>query len=184
MKTNSILILAFLLISSIAIGQKYSTKTGSIKFTSETLLETITAFNHQVEATIDTETGDFIFNVLMKSFKFENALMQEHFNDNYVESDTYPNATFVGKVANYEEVDFQVGGTFDVVVEGKLTIHGVTKKVSEKGSLRISDGSILGVSVFNILLSDYKIKISQLAAMKLSNSIAITVELDLDYVNL
>jgi len=183
MKINSIIIAAFLMIASVAAGQKYVTKNGTIKFFSDAPLEKIEAVNSQVNSALDSETGDFVFKVLMKSFNFEKALLQEHFNENYVESDKYPNATFVGKITNLSHEELQTDGTFDAIIEGKLTIHGVTKEVSEKGTLTYNDGSIFGKSVFSILLADYKIKIPGAVAKNISETVEITVEVDLDLLN-
>ena len=88
-------------------AQKYITKTGFIRFYSDAPLEKIEALNRQVNAALDITSGDLVFKVLMKSFHFEKALMQEHFNENYVESDKYPNAEFRGKITNLKDISFQ-----------------------------------------------------------------------------
>ena len=110
-------------------AQRFITKTGFIKFYSDSPLEKIEAHNRQVNAAMDASTGDFVFRVLIKSFEFEKALMQEHFNENYLESDKFPNATFLGKVTNIKEINSAREGNYDALVEGKLTIHGVTQAV-------------------------------------------------------
>jgi len=184
MKIKAFIVFVTVLITSVSFGQKYVTKNGSIKFFSDAPLEKIEAINNQVNAALNTETGDLVIKVLMKSFIFEKALMQEHFNENYVESDKYPNATFLGKVTNTSEVNFQKSGHYKATVEGKLTIHGVTRTVKEKGTLTISDGKIMAVSVFPVLLSDYEIKIPGAIAGKISESIEITVEVTMDILNL
>ena len=97
---QAIAILIFITLGMSGNAQKYITKNGYIKFYSETPIETIEAHNRQVNSALDRETGDFVFKVLMRSFEFEKALMQEHFNENYVESENFPNATFKGKVTN------------------------------------------------------------------------------------
>ena len=97
----SFLLIFGLLISLPAFSQKYLTKNGSIRFYSETPMETIQADNKQVNSALDVQTGDFVFKVLIKSFLFEKALMQEHFNENYMESDKMPDATFTGKILLY-----------------------------------------------------------------------------------
>jgi len=71
-----------------------------------------------VNAALDTESGDFVFRVLIRSFEFEKALMQEHFNENYLESHKFPNASFQGKVTNLSEIDFTKDGTYEATVEG------------------------------------------------------------------
>jgi len=152
----SIVLLAFTISSY---SQKYITKNGMVKFHSESPMETIEAINKQVNAALDTETGDMVFKVLIKGFEFEKALMQEHFNENYMHSDDFPNSTFLGKVTNLNDLDFTADAKYEVNVEGELTIKGVTKKVSEKGTLTVKDGKILADAVFPVTLSDYEVKI-------------------------
>lgn len=160
-------------------AQKYITKTGHIRFFSTTPMEDIEAHNRQVNAALDEQTGDFVFKVLMKSFQFEKALMQEHFNENYAESDKFPNASFKGKVLNIKDVDFTKNGIYQATIEGDLTIKGVTKKVSEKGTFEVKDGMVLGKSTFTILLADYNFKIPGAVANKISNTIQIDVDVNL-----
>ncbi len=182
MKKNiSVMILA-LLVTATAFGQNYVTKTGHIKFYSETPIETIEAHNHAVNSAINPESGDFVFKVLVKSFEFEKALMQEHFNENYMESDKYPNAVFKGKIANVADIDFAKDGTYDAVVKGDLSIHGVTKAVEEKGTFTVKDGKIQGRSVFNVPLEDYEIKVPGAVKKQISESIEISVDVMLEEV--
>ena len=177
----TVLCLAFL--ASTAHSQKFITKTGHIKFYSDGVIEKIEAHNHQVNAALDAGTGDFVFRVLMKSFEFEKALMQEHFNENYVESDKFPNAAFVGKVTNMKEINTAKDGIYDALAEGKLTIHGVTQPVKEKGRFEVKDGKLSGKARFNILLSDYNIKIPGAVANNISRSVEIDVDLSFDKLN-
>lgn len=181
---NSSKILAVLFIglfSTLAVSaQKYITKNGHIMFYSETPIETIEAHNKQVNAALDTETGDFVFKVLIKSFQFEKALMQEHFNENYLESDKYPNATFQGKVANIAAIDFSKEGSYEAVIEGDLTIHNVTRKISEKGTFTVKTGDIIqGTSKFIVKPSDYDIKIPKAVVQNIAETIEVTVNIDM-----
>lgn len=160
-------------------SQKYLTKNGNIKFYSETPLETIEADNQQVNAALDPLTGDFVFKVLMKSFQFEKALMQEHFNENYVESHKYPNATFQGKITNLDQLDFNSPGTYDAMVEGSLTIHGVTQQISEKGTFTVENDKIKGYSKFNVKPEDYEIKIPKAVINNIAEVIEVTVDVEL-----
>jgi polyisoprenoid-binding protein YceI len=164
-------------------AQRFITKTGHIKFYSDSPLEKIEAHNRQVKAVIDATTGDFLFTVLMKSFEFEKALMQEHFNENYVESDKFPNATFLGKVTNIKEVNIAKDGTYAAVVEGKLTLHGITRSVKEKGTFEVKGGKLTGKAIFNILLADYDIKIPGAVTKNISKTIEITVDVVLEKLN-
>jgi len=178
-----LLIACLAVVSMTATAQKFITKTGHIKFYSDSPMEKIEAHNRQVNAALDAATGDFVFRVLMKSFDFEKALMQEHFNENYVESDKYPNALFLGKVTNIKDVNVSKDGVYEATVEGKLTIHGVTQVVKEKGSFEVKEGKLNGRAKFNILLSDYNIKIPGAVTNNVSKSIEITVEVSLEKLN-
>lgn len=175
------LIITFVILTSLSgFSQKYMTKNGSIRFYSETPIETIQADNKQVNSALDIQTGDFVFKVLMKSFVFEKALMQEHFNENYVESDKFPNATFQGKITNLSAISFLKEGTYEATVEGDLTIHGVTKKISEKGTFTVKAGDkIHGTSKFMVKPADYGIKIPSTVMNNIAETIEVTVDVEL-----
>jgi polyisoprenoid-binding protein YceI len=175
-----VLVIAGMFVSFTASSQKYITKTGHIKFYSETPVETIEADNNQVNAALDIQSGDLVFKVLIKSFQFEKALMQEHFNENYLESDKFPNSTFQGKVSNLSAIDFTKEGTYDAVLEGDMTIHGVTKKISEKGTFTVKAGDrIQGTSKFNVKPADYDIKIPGAVVKNIAETIEVTVDIEL-----
>lgn len=177
---SSILIIIGLLMNLTGYSQKYMTKNGSIHFYSETPIETIQADNKQVNSALDIQTGDFVFKVLMKSFVFEKALMQEHFNENYVESDKFPNATFQGKVSNLSAINFTKEGTYEATVEGDLTIHGVTRKISEKGTFTVKPGDIIHAnSKFMVKPADYDIKIPATVMKNIAETIEVTVDVEL-----
>lgn len=175
-----IIVVSVLMIMFEVNAQRYITKNGHIKFYSETLMETIEANNQQVNCALDVSTGDFVFKVLMKSFEFEKALMQEHFNENYVESDKYPNATFKGKVVNVKDFDFTSDNTFEVEVDGEITMHGETNKVAEKGTFTVKDGQITGTSTFIIKPEDYSIKIPKTVVDNIAEEIEVTVKVKLE----
>ncbi|MEI7898047.1 MAG: YceI family protein [bacterium] len=184
MRTISIFfVLAFVTVFS-AGAQKFITKSGHIKFFSDSPLEKIEAHNRQVNSALDMATGGFVFKVLLKSFEFEKALMQEHFNENYVESDKFPAATFVGKVTNIKDVDITKDGVYNADVEGKLTLHGVTKDVKEKGTFEMKQGKLIGKAKFNLAVADYKISIPGSVSNNLSKTIEVTVDITLDKANM
>jgi len=172
------LIISFIVLMAVAVEaqEKYFTKTGRIEFFSKSPMEDIEARNKSVAAVLDSKSGALQFSVLMRGFEFEKALMQEHFNENYVESNKYPKAEFKGSVTNNSEVNYSVDGTYPVKVAGTLTIHGVTQKVQTTGTIKVAGGKIEAVSSFNIKLSDYKIKIPSVVKDKVSNNIKITVD--------
>jgi len=172
-----------LCIISAANAQKYSTKNGKISFFSQTTAEKIEAHNNQVNSALDISNGDFVFKVLIRGFEFEKALMQEHFNENYLESDKYPNSIFKGKITNIKDINFTKEGKYNVMAEGNLTIHNVTQKVSVKGALEVKGGDILADTKFNVMLSDYNIKIPNTVINNISESLEIKVNVELKKLN-
>jgi hypothetical protein len=174
---KQLLIAVFIFASLSGTAQdKYFTKTGKIEFISKAPLEDIEAKNKTVAAILDIKTGALQFSVLMRSFEFEKALMQEHFNDNYVESDKFPKAEFKGTVVNNSAINYTKDGNYPAKVKGLLSIHGVTKEVVANGTIKVYGGKIDAAAVFNILLSDYKIKIPAGVKNKLSNNVSISVD--------
>ena len=183
MKTKYLIITIIVLLSTSVFGQRYITKTGHIWFHSEAPLETIEAHNSQVNAAMDIKTGAIVFKVLMKSFIFEKALMQEHFNENYIESTFYPNATFQGKITNFEHIDFSTPGTYKAEITGELTIHNMTNKVMATGTLEVTPEIIHGKSKFSIQVADYNIRIPDVVAGKIAEEVDIYVDIQLKELN-
>lgn len=183
MKRSLVLIIMFLMAFSSSEAQKYLTKTGKIRFFSDAPLEKIEAVNNQVNAALNISTGDLVFKVLIKSFTFEKALMEEHFNENYLESDKSPTSTFSGKVVNISEMDFSQDVKYTAEVEGTLTIHGVSRPVKASGTLEGKDGKIIGKSVFTVNTKDYDIKIPSAVVKNIAESIEITVDVVLEKLN-
>jgi polyisoprenoid-binding protein YceI len=159
---------------------KYFTKSGKIYFNASAKLEKVEATNRSVVAVMDTKTGAVQFAVMLKGFDFEKALMQEHFNENYVESDKYPKAEFAGKVTNNQEINYTRDGVYPVKVSGKLTLHGQTKEVSATGKITVKGGKIQLDSDFEVLLSDFKIDIPGLVKENISNNTRISVQCQLE----
>ena len=156
-------------------AQKYLTKNGYIGFYSHTPLEEIKADNNQVVSALDISTGEMVFQALIKSFHFDRALMEEHFNENYMESDKIPKSVFKGKITNLSDVDFSKPGTYNVTVEGDLTIHDVTNKIRSKGTIEVVDGGINANSKFNVVPEDYKITIPGVVRDKIDKTLEVTV---------
>lgn len=171
-------ILSSFLISTIN-AQKFYTKNGKISFFSSASMENIEAHNRSVSAVVDAGSGDVQFAVLMKGFEFKKALMQEHFNKNYVESDKFPKSSFNGKVVNNGDIKYTVNGTYNAQVKGKLTIHGVTREVDIPGTITVSEGKLSIRSTFNVLLADYNISIPRIYKDNIAKSIRVSVDCSL-----
>lgn len=168
-------------ISAISTAQeKYYTKGGKIRFFSKTNVEDIDASNKSAVCILDSKTGDLQFAVLMKGFEFKKALMQEHFNKDYVESDKFPKAEFKGQITNNGEIKYTADGTYTANAKGKLTIHGVTKDIETTGTISVKTGKITTASTFNIQLPDYNIKVPGFTRSQISDNIKITVDCPLD----
>ena len=166
---------AFVFISGFVSAQdKIFTKSGKISFYSKAAIEDIEAFNKTTTVVIDIQTGEFQFSVPMKGFEFRKALMQQHFNENYIESDKYPKSDFKGSIVNSSDIDFKKNGTYDAKAKGKLTIHGVTKDIEADGKIIVNESKIALNSVFSVSLQDYKIKNDKVN--NISNNIKITVD--------
>ncbi len=153
-------------------------RTARVKFFSTTPVENIDAVNNEATSFINTKTGDIVFAVLIKSFRFEKALMEEHFNENYMESSKYPKSDFKGKINNLNEVNFQKDGEYAVKVSGNLTMHGVTKPVTADGKITVKGGKVFATSKFKVKLDDYKIERPAVVANKIADTIEVTVEAD------
>lgn len=169
---------SFLALSSAFAQDKYFTKNGQVTFFSGTPMENIEANNTNASSVLDARSGKMEFAVLMKAFKFEKALMEEHFNENYVESGKYPKASFSGAIANLDAVDFKKNGTYKVNVKGNLTIHGVTKEIEAPGTVTVENGKVKANSVFNVAPEDYKIEIPKLVREKIAKQVKVTVNMD------
>lgn len=173
------IIFSLLFIASFVLvnGQNiYMTKSGKISFYSRSKVEKVEADNNEVSSIINTTTGEMVFAVLLKGFHFDRALMEEHFNENYVESDKFPKSTFKGKITNISSVNFSKDGVYPVTVDGDLTLHGVTKKVSSPGSITIKSANVSAFSKFSVKMKDFNITIPALVADKISEEIDITVD--------
>ena len=177
MKKITALVLIGMCSITLTHAQKYLTRTGSIRFFSKAPLENIEAYNNQVSGILDLETGGMAFTVLMKAFTFEKALMQEHFNEKYVESQLYPKATFKGTVKDFDSFEIS-SEQRHVTVSGKLTIHGVTKDISAPATLmKDTKGNIEGTSVFYIDIQDYQIKVPAAVRKNIADNIEIKVNM-------
>ncbi|HEU4789877.1 MAG TPA: YceI family protein [Flavobacterium sp.] len=155
------------------------TRTGEIKFeASVPSFEPVAAVNNSVSAILDESNGEFATLALVKAFKFKVPLMEEHFNENYIESSKYPKATFKGKIINFDISKLDTSGKYDL--EGDLTIHGVTKKIKTKISLVLKEEKLYITSIFNVKAQDFNIKIPGIVKSKVSEDVNIAVDFTLD----
>lgn len=173
MKSILTIICSLFLVTVTQSQTKYLTKSGAINFYSKAPMEDITADNNQVLSIVDAGKGKMAISILMKSFLFEKALMQEHFNENYVESDKYPKATFKGDILGFDSVN---ESTSTKKVKGQLTIHGVTNEVTIDANFTKTEEGILVNGDFVIALDDYNVKIPAVVAKNIAKKIKITFD--------
>lgn len=168
---NKLTIFLFLTLSVQVNAQRFIGKNGEITFFSETPIEDISAVNNKVSAVFDASTNDLVFQLNITDFKFPIALMQEHFNENYLESDLYPKSKFIGRVVNIMDEK--------ATVSGDLTIHGINNSVEVVGSFIKSKNLLLLNSQFIIKLKDYNIKIPKIVMYKIAEEIEVQVNIEL-----
>lgn len=155
---------------------RYITKQGYISFFSSTPVEDIKAENNQVLSIVDISTGQVAVTLLMKSFAFEKALMQEHFNENYVESDKYPKANFEGKIQNLSEI--LAGENGIALIKGNLTLHGITNPLKMEGKIEITKDKVNFQGKFMVTVADYDIKIPSIVARNIAKEVEVTCKLE------
>jgi hypothetical protein len=176
MKYNVIFICTLFLLSvQLKAQNKYITRTGTVSFFSSTSAENIDAVNNEAFSLVDITKGEVAFQVLITGFKFKKALMEEHFNENYMESSKFPKAIFQGSIADLSKVNFKSNGSYTVNVTGDLTMHGVTNKVTFPATINIQGGKLNATSKFDVRLADYKIKVPSLVSKQVAESVAVTV---------
>ncbi len=175
---NRAIILFFLLISTVGFSQIYMGKSCEISFYSHSPIEDIAAVNKTSVPLLNTSTGDVAIKIVMQAFKFEKPLMEEHFNENYVESDKFPNATFKGKIN--EKIDFTKDGEYKVTVTGKFMIHGVEKEKTLEGTITKKGDVLIISSKFIIHIADYNIKVPSLYVTNIAEDVEIKINASLE----
>ncbi len=168
------------ILSSIALQaqKKFTTEKGEVSFTSNAKLELINASSKKIQGIVDPATGQFAFIVKIQSFEgFNSNLQREHFNEKYMETDKYYDATFAGKVI--ETIDFTKDGTYDVRAKGTLTIHGKKQSRIIPSKLVISKGTLTIESNFNIPLADHDIQIPQIVSEKIATEIIVKLNVSM-----
>ena len=157
-------------------SQLYTTRTGFIGFYSKTPLEDIRAENNQVFAVIDAGKKNIAFSLLLKGFIFTKELMQEHFNENYVESDKYPKATFNGSFSG--DVPLNKDGVYKVMIKGTLSLHNATHPVEMPATLEVKGGKIIGQAEFKAKPEDYNISIPSIVRDKIAQEMRVNVKIE------
>lgn len=158
---------------------KYFTRSGNATFFSSTPIEDIKAVNEGAVTVLDVNTGKIEVSMLNQSFQFKKALMQEHFNENYMESKTYPKSSFKGTVS-MDDVNLDKPGTYDVTVLGDLNIHGETKNVEVPGTVEVNGENLIAHTQFMVVPEDYGIKIPGTVRENIAKEIEVTIDMTLE----
>ena len=176
MKKAAILFVMLLLVNfkNEAATEIYSTNEGTVTFRSEAVQELISATSNTLRGLIDSDQRTFAFKILIRSFYgFNNGLQREHFNENYMESDLFPEAIFKGKII--EQIDLTKDGKYTVRAKGVLSIHGVEQERIIKGNLTVQKGIIQVETTFSILITDHNIKVPRVVHEKIASEIEVKV---------
>ena len=173
-----LILLAFLLIFNFSFAQNklYSSNKSEFSFFSKTPLEDIDAKNTRANSIINLSNKELVVRIPVSQFQFKNKLMQQHFNENYMESENFPYATFKGKIN--EEIDFSKAGTYSVSASGILNIHGIDQNRKLVGKLTVSENSLLLETTFEVLLADHKIDIPKLVFKKIAEKINVSASIN------
>ena len=176
MQIKKILLVALISFGSMMLkAQIYMGKTCDISFFSKGPIEDIYAINKATKPILNTATGDVAIKITIKGFVFDDKLMEEHFNEKYLESDKFPYATFTGKI-NEKIADYKKDGTYNVTVTGKLNMHGVEKEITIKAIATIKDEIITFETKFFIKIKDYNIEVPTLVMKNIAEDIEVTVK--------
>lgn len=156
----------------------YSAKQGDVSFFSEAPLENIEAHSKNINSFINVATKEIAFIISIRGFKFQKSLMQEHFNEKYLESDKFPNATFQGKITG--NADLTVNGTYPLTASGKMIIHGVEKSITQTGTVVVNNNTLSMTTEFPLAIHDYNITIPKLMFQNIADTVH--VKLNVDYI--
>jgi hypothetical protein len=159
-----------------AFGQgEFISKNAYISFYSSTPLEDILGESNEAVSILNAETGEIGFQALMTTFHFKRALMEEHFNENFIESDKYPKTKFNGKIENFNK-DMLKGAVTNITVTGQLTVHGVEKTITVPATLGMDNGKLVGTAKFMAKPEDYNITIPALVREKIGKEMEVNVK--------
>jgi hypothetical protein len=169
------IMIAVLLSITASYCQKYELESGTITFFSSAPMEDIEAINKKPKGLFDLGTSELVLLIPIKEFQFDKKLMQEHFNEKYLESDRYPNGTFSGRLSG---LDSTKRAWHRAEAVGKLNIHGVEKLVELVGEVKVEDNVVRIKSNFKVLLKDHNITIPQLFWRNIAEEVKVTVACD------
>ena len=173
---KKILIVLLLASAAISAQEKMITKNGKITFeASVPAFEEVKAKNENVTCVLNPKTGEIASLALMKGFRFKVALMEEHFNENYIESDKYPKATFKGKVENFDASALTATAK-DYTIKGTLEMHGKSKEIVSNAKISKTAAGIQIISNFNVNADDFAIEIPSVVKSKVSNKVNVKTE--------
>jgi polyisoprenoid-binding protein YceI len=146
----------------------------AVSFFSSTIVEDIEGKSNMGSSAIDAKTGDILFKVPNTSFQFKKKLMQEHFNENYMESEKYPTSEFKGKLD--QPIDLNANGRYKVNVSGNLTVHGITKAYKSVADIVVSNGMATAQTIFKVRIADHKIEIPSLVFKNIAEFVEVRVQ--------
>ena len=173
---KKLFILILLSASVMAFGQgKFIAKNAYISFYSSTPMEDIFGESNEAVTILDSSNGEIVFQALMTTFHFKRALMEEHFNENYMESTKFPKAKFKGTIEGFKK-EMLTGAVANIKITGILNVHGVDKSITVTGTLGLEDGKLVGTSKFKVAPEDIGIKIPSLVRDKIGKEMEITVK--------
>ena len=164
---------AALVVTNITQAQIYMGKTCVTHFFSKTSMKDIEASSNTAKPVLDAASGNFQMRIQNTSFKFESSFMQEHFNENYMESEKYPYDTFKGKIN--EKVDYTKDGEYKVTCTGIMEMHGTTQQITTNGTITVKGKEVTIVSKFKVKPADYKIKVPSLHVKEIAEEIDVDI---------
>lgn len=173
-KTSLAFLFAFWSIGMFA--QLYQGKSNTISFFSDAPLEDIEGTAKSAVIVMNTASGEVAAQIKVKDFEFESGTMKDHFNENYMESEKFPTAKFVGKITDKEKVNFKKDGVYKTKVSGTLTIHGVARPRSIDGTFTVKGGDISFDAKFPVALKDHNIEIPEMVFNKISENVELRIQ--------
>ena len=173
MKKLIIFLYSLILTCTVSAQDIYISKNAAVSFFSSTVVEDIEGKSNTASSVLDLKSRNLIFKVANTSFQFKKKLMQEHFNENYIESDKYQFSTFKGKITG--DADLTKDGSYNITIEGTLDLHGVTKAYQSKATFIVSKGTITAKTVFKVKIEDHQIKVPSIVFKNIAEFVEVRV---------